>query len=232
MPKKAAKMKFKFKVAKAGTDYSLGPLPPGTIRMDLNTNLLGPNPAVNKFIRSGKFDTHQYPSPHADKLREALAKEWHIKPEEIICSNGVDDIINMCIKAFTQRGDAIAFPVPSFSMYKFWTLSYGCVPIEVPMLKRFTIDIDGLLEKRTNLIIVARPNSPTGNMMSVEDTKRLIEGTKGYVALDEAYVEFSGGSFMNRLKDIGTSFLFNPYRVRTFTKLSVQFGCQLMPYRT
>ena len=201
------------KTAKAGTDYSVGNLPPGTIRMDLNTNLLGPNPAITRFLKAGKFETHQYPSPHADLLREALAKEWRIRPDNIVCSNGVDDIINLTIKAFTERGDSVAFPVPSFTMYNFWTRTYGAIPVEVPMLPGFTIDVDGLLKKTSKLMIVARPNNPTGNMMPQEDLYRLIEGTKGYVALDEAYIEYSGGSFMDRLKRYPNLVIY-----RTFSK--------------
>jgi len=201
------------KTATAGTDYSVGDLPPGTLRMDLNTNLLGPNPAITRFLRSGKFETHQYPSPHADSLRGALAKEWGLEPGNIVCSNGVDDIINLTIKAFTERGDSVAFPVPSFTMYNFWTKTYGCTPVEVPMLPGFNVDVDALLEKKTKLMIVARPNNPTGNMMHEGDMKRLIEGTKGYVALDEAYIEFSGGSFIDRLEDYSNLIIY-----RTFSK--------------
>jgi len=201
------------KTAKAGTDYSVSGLPAGTLRMDLNTNLLGPNPAITKFLRSGNYETNQYPSPHADTLREALAQEWNIEPGNLICSNGVDDIINLTIKAFTERGDSVAFPVPSFTMYSFWTRTFGCTPVEVPMRPGFTVDVDGLLEKTTKLMIVARPNNPTGNMMSEQDMRRLLEGTKGYVALDEAYIEYSGGSFMDRLKKYPNLVIY-----RTFSK--------------
>jgi histidinol-phosphate aminotransferase len=201
------------KTAKAGTDYSVSGLPAGTLRMDLNTNLLGPNPAITKFLRSGNYETHQYPSPHADTLREALAKEWDLEPGNLLCSNGVDDIINLTIKAFTQRGDSVAFPVPSFTMYNFWTRTYGCTPIEVPMRPGFNVDVDGLLEKKTKLMIVARPNNPTGNMMPEKDMCRLIESAKGYVALDEAYIEYSGGSFMDRLKSYPNLVIY-----RTFSK--------------
>lgn len=201
------------RTAKAGTDYSVGDLPKGTIRMDLNMNLLGPNPAVDRFMRSGKYQTHEYPTPDSDELREALAEEWHLEPGNIVCGNGVDDIIDLTIKAFTVRGDRIVFPSPSFSMYAFWAKVYGCTPVEVPMHPGFTVDVDGLLKEPAKLMLVARPNNPTGNMLPEEDMRRLIEGTKAMVALDEAYIEYSGGSFMDRLKDYPNLVLF-----RTFSK--------------
>jgi histidinol-phosphate aminotransferase len=201
------------RTAMAGTDYSVGELPEGTIRMDLNMNLLGPNPAVDKFMRSGKYQTHEYPTPDSDELREALAEEWHLEPGNIVCGNGVDDIIDLTIKAFTVRGDRIVFPSPSFSMYAFWAKVYGCIPVEVPMRPGFTVDVDGLLKEPAKLMLVARPNNPTGNMLPEEDMRKLIEGTKAMVALDEAYIEYSGGSFMDRLKDYPNLVVF-----RTFSK--------------
>jgi histidinol-phosphate aminotransferase len=207
------KVKTSIRTAKAGSDYSVGDLPEGTIRMDLNMNLLGPNPAVERFMRLGKFQTHEYPTPNSDELREALAKEWRLEPGNIVCGNGVDDIIDLTIKAFTMRGDRIVYPSPSFSMYAFWAKVYGCTPVEVPMGPGFTVDVDGLLEEPAKLMLVARPNNPTGNMLPKEDMRRLIEGTKAMVALDEAYIEYSGGSFMDRLKNYPNLVIF-----RTFSK--------------
>jgi len=210
------------RTAKAGSDYTVSGLPEGTIRMDLNTNLLGPNPAVDRLIRSGRWETHQYPSPHAEALRAALGKEWGISPDSIICANGVDDIINICIKAFTDRGDTIAYPVPSFTMYNFWTLSYGCVPLEVPLGPGFEVDIDALLARPSKLIIVASPHSPTGHSMPEADIVRLIESTKGTVALDEAYIEYSSGSFIGRIGDYQ-----NLVVMRTFSKAYALAGLRV-----
>ena len=45
----------------------------------------------------------------------------------VVCGNGVDDIIDLTIKAFTMRGDRIVYPSPSFSMYAFWAKVYQII---------------------------------------------------------------------------------------------------------
>lgn len=197
-------------VAKAGTDYKV---PPNCVRMDLNTNLLGPNPAVERFIDNRKVETHQYPSPDARDLRYALAKEWKVPADAIVCGNGVDDIINLTIKAFTKRGDKVAFPMPSFFMYEFFVRSYMCKPCQVPLLPGFQLDVDGLVKKKARVTFVATPNNPTGNKFRSEDLLRLLEEAEGIVALDEAYIEFAGGSFISKVRKFNNLMVY-----RTFSK--------------
>jgi len=103
--------------AKAGTDYKVYNVPPDCIRMDLNTNLLGPNPAVTKVLRTKAFDTHQYPSPDSDDLRMALGKEWQVDPDHLVCGNGVDDMISLSVRALTEKGEKVAYPTPEKCLF-------------------------------------------------------------------------------------------------------------------
>jgi histidinol-phosphate aminotransferase len=211
--------KVDFSIAKSGTDYRV---PPNCLRMDLNTNLLGPNPAVTRFLRSKDYETHQYPSPDSEELRNVLAKDWKVDPSQIICGNGVDEIISLTINAFTERGDTIAYPTPSFSMYNFFAQTYTCKAVEVPLKPGFKPDIDGLIEADANVTIIASPNNPSGNKFAKRDLERLIEGCKGIMALDEAYIEFTSGSFMNRLKEFPNLIVY-----RTFSKAYALAGMRV-----
>jgi histidinol-phosphate aminotransferase len=226
VPRKARNKKGKGTIsvpsAKAGTDYKVYDVPPDCIRMDLNTNLLGPNPAVTKVIRTRPFETHQYPSPDSDELREALAKEWKVDPGHLVCGNGVDDMISLSIRALTEKGDRVAYPTPSFSMYKFFARAHRNTIVEVPLKKGFEPDIDGLLKADARLTLIANPNNPSGNKFSNLDLERLLNETGGMVAIDEAYIEYSGGSFIGRLEEFP-----NMVILRTFSKAYAMAGLRV-----
>jgi len=208
--------------AKAGTDYKVYNVPPDCIRMDLNTNLLGPNPAVTKVLRTKTFDTHQYPSPDSDELRGALSKEWKVDPGHLVCGNGVDDMISLSIRALTEKGDRVAYPTPSFSMYKFFARAHRNTIVEVPLLEGFKPNIDGLLKADAMLTLVANPNNPSGNKFSNLDLERLLNEISGMVAIDEAYIEYSGGSYITRLEEFPNLVIF-----RTFSKAYAMAGLRV-----
>jgi histidinol-phosphate aminotransferase len=52
-----------------------------------------------------------------------------------------------------------------------------------------------------NLVFIATPNNPTGNLMSRDRLERLIEAAKGaLVVVDEAYVDYSAGDHLDLYK--------------------------------
>jgi histidinol-phosphate aminotransferase len=208
--------------AKAGTDYKVYNVPSDCLRMDLNTNLLGPNPAVTRVLRVKEFDTHEYPSPDSEALRKALGKEWGIDPELIICGNGVDEMINLSIRAFADKGERVVYPTPSFSMYNFFARANRCTMIEVPLTDDFKLDVDAIVKAEGSLTIIANPNNPTGNRFTNLDLERVLQECKGTVAVDEAYIEYCGGSLIGRTGEFQNLIVF-----RTFSKAYALAGLRV-----
>jgi histidinol-phosphate/aromatic aminotransferase/cobyric acid decarboxylase-like protein len=103
------------------------------VRMDANTSLFGPNPAART---AAAIDPAQYPSGNSDLLRDALAKRWGVRRENVIVGNGSDEIFDLVIKAFVDPGDRVAFPVPSFVMYPFYARVNLGKSIQVPLLRQ------------------------------------------------------------------------------------------------
>ena len=67
---------------------------------------------------------------------------------------------------------------------------------------------------KPQLMFLCYPNNPTGNYFSEKDIEELIEDFYGIVAIDEAYYEFGGKTFANRL-----SVYPNIVVIRTFSKI-------------
>ena len=147
-----------------------------------------------------RIDVNRYPVSGADELREKIAEASGFPTEGILLGNGSDELIGMLIEACTGATRRILYPTPTFSMYGLTGLAMGAELLEVPLDRNFDIDLEstiGLIEKMDpDIIFLASPNNPTGNMFSAKKIKDIIQSSNGIVAVDEAYSDFSGYTFM------------------------------------
>lgn len=158
---------------------------PCMVKLDANESPYG-----SRVLKS--VMTNRYPDPEATALRKLVAKEYKIKPGNLLHGNGSDELIYNLIAAF---GGPVLFPVPTFSMYGIIAQVLGEKKIEVPLDKRFDIDTKEFLKimkkLKPGLIFLSSPNNPTGNCFSYSRIIRIIKESKGLVIVDEAYQPYS-----------------------------------------
>ncbi len=171
-------------------------IPAGRIaKLDGNENPYGPSPRALEALR--EFDGyHRYPDPMQRRLRSALAEYVGAAPEHIVAGAGSDELIDLLLRAVIDPGQAIIVCPPTFGMYAFSTGVAGGRLIEVPRAGDFSVDIEAAraAAPEAKAVFVASPNNPTGNPLNRKELDGLLE-TGLLVVVDEAYVEFSGGSF-------------------------------------
>jgi histidinol-phosphate aminotransferase len=190
--------------------------PPGTglLRLDSNTNLLGPNPAIRRVLeREAGGDFALYPAPMHDDLRAAIAAHHGLDPGEILVGAGADELIDVAVRAFVNPGEPVAVAVPTFELYAFCAEVEHARVVEVPLQSGFTLDVDAMLRAEAKLAFVASPNNPTGNAQAQAVLERLIRSSKGIVVLDEAYAEFCDQDYLHRVREFP-----NLVVLRTFSK--------------
>jgi histidinol-phosphate aminotransferase len=171
----------------------------GAAAMDANTNLLGPNPAIAETARRvGRLALNQYPTGNSDPLRDALADAWRLRREHFVVGNGSDELFDLVTKAFVGPGDPVAFPVPSFVMYPFYARINLGRAVPVPLGPGFALDVERLLRARPRVILLASPNSPTGNAFPRAALDAVIRRAPGIVVVDEAYAEFCDQALIRR----------------------------------
>ncbi|WP_325176718.1 hypothetical protein [Paenibacillus alkalitolerans] len=69
------------------------------IKLASNENPLGPSPKAVQAITEASSDLHRYPDAQAIDLRKAIADKYDITPEQIIVTNGGDEL-NACFRNF------------------------------------------------------------------------------------------------------------------------------------
>lgn len=165
------------------------------IKLDSNENLYGPSPRVAAVLAAGA-DWQLYPDALYRDLRRALAHYAGVTPDNIIVSNGGDELISLVTQLTVAPGDEIINCPPTFSVYDWAAAMHFGRLVAVPRRREagYALDMAGVrqaLTERTRLIIVCNPNNPTGGLTPQEDIVALLDSGV-MLLLDEAYYEFCG----------------------------------------
>lgn len=178
---------------------------PVAVDLSDNTNLWGTHPDALAVLRNaGVDDLARYPSLYADSLRDAVAERLDVPATCVTTGAGSDDVLDASWRASFAPGERVAWPAPTFSMVESFCAMNGLQPAPVPWAEA---EADPALLLRTDpaIVYVCRPNNPTGAVCPVEWIEALV-AARGprlpLVIVDEAYVDFSGGSVLARAVDM------------------------------
>lgn len=165
---------------------------PEIIRMMSNENLVEPSGAVLDAILRTAKQSNLYPGS-GPELRKRLGEKAGLTADHIVLGNGSTDVINYVIHTFVGPGDEVIIPVPTFPMYESRTKVAGGVVIQIPFTSEFYWDMPEIINsvnEKTKLIFICSPNNPTGNRISDDDLKKILDlGIPTF--FDEAYYELS-----------------------------------------
>lgn len=165
---------------------------PSVIKLNTNENPYPPSPKVLEAIASISPDQlRRYPHPLGNPFRETAAKVFGVDREQVICGNGMDDILNMSVRAFSGPEAALVYPTPTYTLYAVLAMIQASVVREVPFPEDFSLPTEALVEARGSVTYLANPNSPSGTLIPVEDVAELADRLHGVLCIDEAYVDFA-----------------------------------------
>ena len=173
----------------------------GELRLDTNTNVLGSNPAAEKYLRENTWDLNGYPNTYSDGLRGALAELYGLDIDNIIAGNGSDEMLDVVFKTFTNMGDNSVVPVPSYTLYDYFVKLNGGKALEVDRTEDFQLDVDSIVKQDAKIAIMPSPNNPTGNCFRKKDIEEILSRFNGIVVVDEAYAEYADEAFIKRVEE-------------------------------
>ena len=181
--------------------YVPGEQPPGgadVVKLNTNENPYPPSPRALAALGAVDAESlRRYPQPFADTFRRSAAEVLDVDPEWILVGNGSDDLLTMLFRAVTGAGRAVAYPAPTYVLYRTLAAIQGAPALEAPFDEEYTLPVDALAESEAALIIVANPNSPSGTAATIGQLAELADRAGGVVAVDEAYVAFADGSALD-----------------------------------
>ncbi len=175
------------------------------VRLNTNENPHPPTAAlvedVAASVRDAAAELHRYPDRDAVALRTDLAAYLtgqtgvEVTVENVWAANGSNEILQQLLQAFGGPGrSAIGF-VPSYSMHPIISDGTQTEWLQAARAEDFSLDVDAAIAavaaKTPDVVFLASPNNPSGQSISLQDLRRVLDAATGVVIVDEAYGEFS-----------------------------------------
>jgi len=171
------------------------------VKLNTNENPYPPSPQALKLLTEiNPEQLRRYPDPVGSRFRRAAGEVNGVEPEFIMCCNGGDDLLRMAFQAFCDENRAVAYPVPTYSLYPVLADTQNCTAIEIPFDDEFNLPAK-LAGTNAAMTIVCNPNAPTGSFISVNELASLADEIDGVLLIDEAYVDFAENNCTALVKD-------------------------------
>jgi len=173
----------------------------GIIKLNTNENPYPPSPRVLEAIARGLDDRLRlYPDPVGTAFRRAAADLHGVDPDMILAGNGSDDLLTILTRSFVGPGDVLAYPSPSYILYRTLAEIQGARWVEIPFDDAWTLSPEAFAEVRPRLAFIANPNSPSGTVMGVSELARIADAVDCPLVVDEAYVNFADSDAVGLVK--------------------------------
>ena len=206
------------------TPYTPGEQPRNQRYIKLNTNEspFPPSPMAQHRAAEEAAALQLYSDPCCTALTAKAAEILGIEEDEIIFSNGSDEVLNFAFMAFCDDAHPALFPDISYGFYKVFARLNGIPYQEIPLKDNFTIDIQDYMGKNAT-IFIANPNAPTGLYLKPDQIEAIVRSNPdSVVVIDEAYIDFGGESAIPLTKKYD-----NLLVVQTFSKSRSMAGARL-----
>ena len=178
------------------------------IKLDSNENPFGP-PSTLKFKTSFINTLNRYPDPLSSRFLSSLSNQLNISSDYLIAGAGSDELLDLIIRCYVEKGETISSLFPTFGMYRIYAqindVNYNPIKMKLNVNKsskraKFEISEERLMKniEKSKIVILARPNNPDGSLLNEDLVISVLEERK-LVVLDEAYIEFSQTKSLYRL---------------------------------
>ena len=211
--------------------YTPGEQPKDMKYVKLNTNE-SPFPpsllAVEKASEIAKT-LQLYSDPEVTPLVKKASEVFGVSEDEILFTNGSDEILNFAFTAFCDEKHPAAFANITYGFYPVFAQINHVPYTEIPLKKDFTIDINDYMGINKT-IFIANPNAPTGIALSLNDIEKIVESNpENVVVIDEAYVDFgtqSAVSLIHKYDNLLVTQTFSKSRSMAGARLGFGIGCK------
>ena len=167
------------------------------VKLNTNESPFAPSAAVLEAVAKSSRPLNLYSDPDNKLLVDKLAEKLGARADQIIVTNGSDEVLNFAFAAFCDDARPAVFPDITYGFYKVFA-SYNRVPyIEIPLRGDLTVDTDALTSAKGTLFL-ANPNAPTGVALSHDTIESIVKNDPSrIVVVDEAYVDFGAESVVD-----------------------------------
>ncbi len=176
----------------------------GVIKLNTNENPYPPCQAVLEAIQSVTAESlRRYPPPDARAFREAAAGVHGLDPEQVIATNGGDELLRLALTVFCEptgsgevagRSGGVGFTDPTYSLYPVLAQIQDTPVTRVPLTEDFALPdhlTSQLNDAGCRLALIVNPHAPSGRLRPLRQLEAIAKEFHGVLLIDEAYVDFA-----------------------------------------
>ena len=192
------------------------------IKLNTNESPFPPSKSVSEAVAFESRKLQLYSDPENTKIRKKLAEIYGVSQNQVIVTNGSDEVLNFAFMAFSDEKNPIVFPDITYGFYPVFAELNHIPFAEIPLASDFTINVNNYIGINKT-VVIANPNAPTGISLSLSEIESIVKSNpENVVIIDEAYVDFGAESALK---------LINKYEnllvVQTFSKSRSMAGARL-----
>ena len=177
------------------------------VRLNTNESPEPPPPAFVEAVTAAAaaVDWHRYPDRGAARLRAALAEFHGVRPDQVFCANGSNEVLQTLLLTYGGPGRSAAVFEPTYALHTHIARVTHTAVAAGGRGPDFTLDLGEVkrvvAEHGPAVTFVCSPNNPTGGAESRATVEEVLELAPGLVAVDEAYGQFAHWSALELVDD-------------------------------
>lgn len=170
---------------------------PFRVRVGANESAFGMSPKALAALTAEAARSNWYCDPEHWDLRSALAAQAGVTEGNVIVAEGIDGVLGIIVRAFTDPGDVIVTSAGAYPTFNYHVLGYGGRLEFVPYRDDCHNDLEALVDRAretgAKLLYLANPDNPTGTFHGRAAIEEMIATMPEncLLLLDEAYAEFA-----------------------------------------
>ncbi len=176
--------------------------PKDIIKLASNENPYGCSKKVKQTALENLDKIPLYPDDSMYELKNALAKRFELKDENIIIGAGSDQVISFCIGAKCKQNSKVLMAKTTFAMYEISAKQVGAKILKTPSSEHRISEFEEIYKANPDIAVIflCLPNNPLGECLSTKDVYLFLEkvSKNTLVIIDGAYQEFASFKDINK----------------------------------
>lgn len=177
------------------------------VRLNTNESPLPPPPAWLEALHAevAAIPWNRYPDRDAGELRAALARLHRVRPDQVFCANGSNEVLQSLCLAYGGPGRSAAVFEPTYALHSHIAHLTGTTVAEGHRRPDFSLDLDQVGDVVQTvapaITFLCSPNNPTGLADDPSAVRAILDRVPGLLVVDEAYGQFADWSALSLVGD-------------------------------
>jgi histidinol-phosphate aminotransferase len=158
-------------------------------KLSSNESPLGPAPAVRLAVAAAADRTNRYPG--VEPLRAALAAHEGVCEQQLVITNGSDELCYLIATLFVEAGAVVVLSEPCYQIDELVSRLQQGEPVLVPLRDDGGHDLEAMAAAALDAAVLwlPTPHNPTGVIVELDELECFLDEVPSscLVVLDEAY---------------------------------------------